>query len=228
MCYFGSRGDEYNFVTFYHMYTLSIIAWLLHILFSALCQLTYVNKGNLISHTKGIATLATQNILLNFRLMKRHVITTLLVFGIKYYQAANTKCGTYATVLLTSSMGIRKNNRRERIMVICICFSIHLFKMFCWFKNIRISVRYRQRIVFKPYGRRKVDVLFRNWHIVERIISTTCNKDVSKYTSLLTYPGLLWIQVGHGPLTRYVKLQVAHAPGMPGKFSIAAVFKGIR
>ena len=24
---------------------------------------------------------------------------------------------------------------------------------------------------------------------------------------------------GHGPLTRYVKLQVAHAPGMPGTFS---------
>ena len=32
----------------------------------------------------------------------------------------------------------------------------------------------------------------------------------------------------HGPLTRYVKLQVTHAPGMPGKFSPAAVFKGNR
>ena len=29
----------------------------------------------------------------------------------------------------------------------------------------------------------------------------------------------------HGPLTRYVKLQVAHAPGMPGTFSPAANFK---
>ena len=29
----------------------------------------------------------------------------------------------------------------------------------------------------------------------------------------------------HGPLTRYVKLQVAHAPGMPGTFSPAADFK---
>ena len=29
----------------------------------------------------------------------------------------------------------------------------------------------------------------------------------------------------HGPLTRYVKLQVAHAPGMPGMFSPAADFK---
>ena len=28
----------------------------------------------------------------------------------------------------------------------------------------------------------------------------------------------------HGPLTRYVKLQVAHAPGMPGTFSPAADF----
>ena len=32
----------------------------------------------------------------------------------------------------------------------------------------------------------------------------------------------------HGPLTRYVKLQVAHAPGMPGTFSLAADFKGNR
>ena len=32
-------------------------------------------------------------------------------------------------------------------------------------------------------------------------------------------------QVIHGPLTRYVKLQVAHAPGMPGTFSPAADFK---
>ena len=29
----------------------------------------------------------------------------------------------------------------------------------------------------------------------------------------------------HGPLTRYVKLQVAHAPGMPGTFSPSADFK---
>ena len=29
-------------------------------------------------------------------------------------------------------------------------------------------------------------------------------------------------------LARYVKLQVAHAPGMPGKFSPAADFKGNR
>ena len=32
----------------------------------------------------------------------------------------------------------------------------------------------------------------------------------------------------YGPLTRYVKLQVAHAPGMPGTFSPAADFKGNR
>ena len=32
----------------------------------------------------------------------------------------------------------------------------------------------------------------------------------------------------HGPLTRYVKLQVAHAPGMPETFSPAADFKGNR
>ena len=32
----------------------------------------------------------------------------------------------------------------------------------------------------------------------------------------------------HGPLTRYVKLRVAHAPGMPGAFSPADDFKGNR
>ena len=32
----------------------------------------------------------------------------------------------------------------------------------------------------------------------------------------------------HGPLTRYVRLQVAHAPGMPGTFPSAADFKGNR
>ena len=34
--------------------------------------------------------------------------------------------------------------------------------------------------------------------------------------------------LSNGPLTRYVKLQVAHAPGMPGTFSPAADFKGNR
>ena len=32
----------------------------------------------------------------------------------------------------------------------------------------------------------------------------------------------------HGPLSRYVKFRVAHAPGMPGTFSPAADFKGNR
>ena len=37
-----------------------------------------------------------------------------------------------------------------------------------------------------------------------------------------------WMAVCHGPLTRYAKLQVAHAPGMPGTFSPAADFEGNR
>ena len=35
-------------------------------------------------------------------------------------------------------------------------------------------------------------------------------------------------EVSNGPLTRYVKLRVAHAPGMPGTFSPATDFKGNR
>ena len=41
--------------------------------------------------------------------------------------------------------------------------------------------------------------------------------------------GCLYVaDTGNGPLTRYVKLQVAHAPGMPGTFSPVADFKGNR
>ena len=35
-------------------------------------------------------------------------------------------------------------------------------------------------------------------------------------------------KIAHGPLTRYAKLRVAHAPGMPGTFSPDAEFKGKR
>ena len=44
------------------------------------------------------------------------------------------------------------------------------------------------------------------------------NRNWSCYKGFLLY--------FHGPLTRYVKLQVAHAQGMPGTFSPAADFKG--
>ena len=37
----------------------------------------------------------------------------------------------------------------------------------------------------------------------------------SRIWNLITYMKIIC----HGPLTRYVKLQVAHAPGMPGTFS---------
>ena len=60
----------------------------------------------------------------------------------------------------------------------------------------------------------------------EKVTTTECT------VSVITYPCLrfdthLLIHV-HGPLTRYVKLQVAHAPGMPGTFPPAADFKGNR
>ena len=38
---------------------------------------------------------------------------------------------------------------------------------------------------------------------------------------------IVWL-LRHGPLTRYAKLQVAHAPGMPGTFPPAADFEGNR
>ena len=41
----------------------------------------------------------------------------------------------------------------------------------------------------------------------------------SKYSFIQGYPH---ISLHHGPLTRYVTLRVAHAPGMPGTFSLTA------
>ena len=50
------------------------------------------------------------------------------------------------------------------------------------------------------------------------------------YAGWRLYPWADWaiVDSGNGPLTRKVKLQVAHAPGMPGTFSSAADFKGNR
>ena len=47
-----------------------------------------------------------------------------------------------------------------------------------------------------------------------------------KYTRKETEYSL--IKTAHGPLARYAKLQVAHAPGMPGTFFPAADLKGNR
>ena len=47
-----------------------------------------------------------------------------------------------------------------------------------------------------------------------------CSQNYIKLSLMTCNQGLL-----HGPLTRYVKLQVAHAPGMPGTFSPTADFK---
>ena len=59
-----------------------------------------------------------------------------------------------------------------------------------------------------------------------------CHQAASHFSSQWHYvdPDLChdMASLGHGPLTRYVKLQVAHAPGMPGTFSPAADFKGNR
>ena len=47
--------------------------------------------------------------------------------------------------------------------------------------------------------------------------------DLRRNDAQVTYTGTY-----HGPLTRYVKLLVAHAPGMPGTFPPATDFKGNR
>ena len=52
----------------------------------------------------------------------------------------------------------------------------------------------------------------------------------SKYNYILVKIST-WLKgqvISHGPLTRYVKLRVAHAPGMPGTFFPEADFKGHR
>ena len=53
---------------------------------------------------------------------------------------------------------------------------------------------------------------------------------ISQYTRCIVVNGLFipsaCISKFHGPLTRYVKLWVAHAPGMPGTFSPPSISKG--
>ena len=62
-------------------------------------------------------------------------------------------------------------------------------------------------------------IAFSLWSTIDNITWTW----TWSFVNLLTICGR-W----YGPLTRYVKLQVAHAPGMPGTFSPAAEFKGNR
>ena len=62
-----------------------------------------------------------------------------------------------------------------------------------------------------------------------KLLNLLCTTDViwrAKSGSILTQAmACCHLAASHGPLTRYVKLQVAHAPGMPGTFSPAADFK---
>ena len=63
-------------------------------------------------------------------------------------------------------------------------------------------------------------ILFSNYLFIHNI----------KYVLLTRYQHRKKVRrvLRYGPLTRYVKLQVAHAPGMPGTFSPAADVKGNR
>ena len=77
-------------------------------------------------------------------------------------------------------------------------------------------------------GRRFWSYAF-NCVIVMRSTPRCCQ--MSTFSTIKTIRGRLLLRLlstSHGPLTRLVKLWVAHAPGMPGTFSPAADFKGNR
>ena len=78
-------------------------------------------------------------------------------------------------------------------------------------------------------------------HVVEKLVRIVTSKKQMEFAGMtigvleaglnIEYrmrPVLTVPDLGHGPLTRYVKLQVAHARGMPGTFSPPTDFKGNR
>ena len=67
--------------------------------------------------------------------------------------------------------------------------------------------------------------LYHRMRTVFSIIKNGKNTKVQLWISAQTHND---VQAGNGPLTRYVKLRVAHAPGMPGTFSPPPDFKGNR
>ena len=76
----------------------------------------------------------------------------------------------------------------------------------------------------------KVAYLYRPWSTYNSLRRSDAYMSQWKGSSLadVTPVRRQAITSSNGPLTRYVKLQVAHAPGMPGTFSPAADFKGNR
>ena len=83
--------------------------------------------------------------------------------------------------------------------------------------------------VIKAHRTRKVFFTTLQWQHMSTLLYHHClSKWLLTCLALSHYLNQCWFlfQMGHGPLTRYVKLRVAHAPGMLGTFSPAAVFKG--
>ena len=60
----------------------------------------------------------------------------------------------------------------------------------------------------ETYGRLHISIIALAWIVHRGLLYTACN-----------CKEMLHHDVTHGPLTRYVKLRVVHAPGMPGTFS---------
>ena len=64
--------------------------------------------------------------------------------------------------------------------------------------------------------------------IGEVVILTTAEATTDDKVGINVTPGVQCVAhcaVGYGPLTRYVKLRVAHAPGMPGTFLPPSISK---
>ena len=80
--------------------------------------------------------------------------------------------------------------------------------------------------------RRKIPARFHHdcHHDMERCPSLLdiCDGNPPIWSVDFLHKGPVMWKTFHGSLTRYVKLRVAHAPGMPGTFSPAAYFKGNR
>ena len=89
--------------------------------------------------------------------------------------------------------------------------------------KFQTGYRFRRSGISKQSGDNKLYIHEVAWYFKVSLVASqiTINKmtnEVTNWKFLAAHPAFIFIDQ-HGPLNRYLKLRVAHAPGMPGTFS---------
>ena len=113
----------------------------------------------------------------------------------------------------------------------CCAWLWKLTPTWCWHRYLKgvqcVLVIVRWQLVY-PY----LSSSLTQTRAIARLLSSKWSNNVRYEAAYLLNPETRIItrdsKRRNGPLTRYVKLQVAYAPGMPGTFYPAADFKGNR